>query len=221
MSDPSAVAPAECRACGAALAAAPATKIERRQLIEVPPVHPLVIEHRAETRRCTACGAETGAQFPAHVTAPVCYGPSLRVRAAYLHKYQLLPVARTSEAMRHLFGCAVSPGTIHRMTEECAEALADADARLKDAVTVAPVIGADETGLRVAGANHWVHVASMERLTHYALLRQAREGGDGLDGDPAGLHGDGGERRAVCLPLVPAVPPRPVWGAPAAGADLY
>lgn len=146
--------PAACHACGSPLAEAPATQVERRQLIEVPPVRLLVIEHRAETRRCTSCGTETKAPFPARVTAPVCYGPGLRARAAYLHKYQLLPVARTSEAMRDLFGCAVSAGTVHRMTGECAEALSDAEARIKDAVTAAPVIGADETGLRVAGGSH-------------------------------------------------------------------
>jgi hypothetical protein len=56
--------------------------------------------------------------------------------------------------MRDLFGCAVSAGTVHRMTGECAEALSDAEARIKDAVTAAPVIGADETGLRVAGGSH-------------------------------------------------------------------
>ena len=31
-----------------------------------------------------------------------------------------------------------------------------------------PVIGADETGLRVAGRGGYVHVARTERLTHYA-----------------------------------------------------
>lgn len=171
--------PVECRSCGAALDAAPATCVERRQLIEVPPVRLLVTEHRAETRCCLSCGTSTKAPFPAHVTAPVCYGPGLRARAAYLHQYQLLPVARTSEALRDLFGCAVSPGSIHRMTEECAEALAGAEARIKDCVTASPVIGVDETGLRVAGQGHWVHVARTERLTHYAC--SPRRGKEAMD----------------------------------------
>jgi transposase len=160
--------PQECRACGAPLATSSATTVERRQLIELPPVRLLVTEHQSETRRCGACGVETKAPFPAHVTAPVCYGPGLRARAAYLHQYQLLPVARTSEAMRDLFGCQVSPGTIHRMTEQCAAVLSGVEARIKDLVTAASVIGADETGLRVAGQGHWVHVARTESLTHYA-----------------------------------------------------
>ena len=179
-------APAACRACGCALSAAPATQVERRQLIEVPPVHLLVVEHRSETRRCASCGTETKAPFPAHVTAPVCYGPGLRARAAYLHKYQLLPVARTSEALRDLFGCAVSPGTVHWMTEECSEALSGAEARIKDLVTGAAVIGADETGLRVAGQSHWVHVARTDRLTHYACSpKRGKEAMDSIGILPA------------------------------------
>lgn len=172
-------APAACHACGAALAEASTTKVERRQFIEVPPVRLLVTEHRAETKRCASCGTETRAPFPAHVTAPVAYSPGLRARAAYLHKYQLLPVARTAEAMSDLFGCAVSPGTIHRITEECSEALAGAEVRIKDSVTASPVIGADETGLRVAGENHWVHVARTESLTHYAYA--AKRGKEAMD----------------------------------------
>jgi transposase len=117
-----------------------------------------VTEHRTETRRRAACGAETKAPFPAHVTAPVCYGPGLLARAAYLHKYQLLPVARAGEALSDLFGCRISAGTVHRMTEACSEALAGAEAGIKDSVTASPVIGADETGLRVARQGHWVHV---------------------------------------------------------------
>lgn len=172
-------APAECRGCGAPLGSAQATRAERRQLVEVPPVRLLVTEHRAETRRCASCGMETKAAFPAGVTAPVCYGPGLRARAAYLHQYQLLPVARTSEAMRDLFGCHISAGTVHRMTVECSEALAGAEAAIKDSVTAAPVIGADETGLRVAGRGHWVHVARTDRLTHYAY--SARRGKEAMD----------------------------------------
>lgn len=171
--------PAECRGCGSPLDTVPTLRVERRQLIEVPPVRPLVTEHRAETRRCPSCGTETKAPFPAHVTAPVVYGPRLRARAVYLHKYQLLPVARTSEALAELFGCAVSAGTLHRMTEECSEALSGTEAALKDAVTAAAVIGADETGLRVAGAGHWVHVARTEWLTHYAC--SAKRGKEAMD----------------------------------------
>jgi transposase len=177
-------APVECRGCGARLDAAAATKIERRQLIEIPPLRPLVLEHQSETRRCASCGTETKAPFPAHLTAPVCYGPGLRARAADLHKYQLLPYGRTAEAPRDLFGCHVSAGTVHRMTAGCAAALSGAEARIKDSVTGAPVIGADETGVRVAGQSHRVHVARTDHLTHYAYSPRRGKEADGLDRHP-------------------------------------
>lgn len=40
--------------------------------------------------------------------------------------------------------------------------------RVKAAIRDSEVIGADETGLRVAGASGWVHAARTEELTHFA-----------------------------------------------------
>ena len=120
--------------------------VERRQVFELPPVRVEVREHRAETRRCAACGERTKAAFPRGVRAPVQYGEGVRARATYLHKYQLLPCARTSEAMSELFGCAISPGTLHTIRGRCAEKLVGAEARIKAALRQAEVIGADETG---------------------------------------------------------------------------
>jgi transposase len=72
------------------------------------------------------------------------------------------------------------------MTEECSEALAGAEARIKDSVTAAPVIGADETGLRVSGQSHWAHVARTDRLTHYAYSpKRGKEAMDSIGILPA------------------------------------
>jgi transposase len=72
------------------------------------------------------------------------------------------------------------------MTEECSRALSGIEARIKDAVTASPVIGADETGLRVSGQSHWVHVARTDRLTHYAYSpRRGKEAMDSIGILPA------------------------------------
>jgi transposase-like protein len=161
-------APRNCRRCAAALSDGAVTAVERRQVFELPPVHVEVTEHRAETWRCPACGERTKAEFPRGVRAPVQYGEGARARAVYLHKYQLLPCARTAEAMRELFGCALSPGTLHTARGRLAEKLVGAEARIKATLRAAEVIGADETGLRVTGHSHWIHVARTDDLTHYA-----------------------------------------------------
>lgn len=172
-------APQSCRRCAATLSGGAVTAVERRQVFELPPVRVEVTEHRAETRRCSACGERTKAVFPRGVRAPVQYGAGVRARAAYLHQYQLLPFARTAEAMRELFGCAVSPGTLHTARGRLAGKLVGAEARIKAALRSAEVIGADETGLRVAGRGHWIHVARTDDLTHYGA--DARRGKSAID----------------------------------------
>jgi len=86
----------------------------------------------------------------------------------YLQQYQLLPYARTAEAMRDLFGCRLSAGTVANIVRECAEALVETELKIKRGLRRSPLIHADETGLRVEGRLHFVHVASNKRLTHYA-----------------------------------------------------
>lgn len=172
-------APRSCRRCAAALCDGAVVAVERRQVFELPPVRLEVTEHRAETRRCWACGERTRAEFPREVRAPAQYGEGVRARATYLHKYQLLPFARTSEAMRELFGCAISPGTLHTTRGRLAGKLVGAEARIKAALRQAEVLGVDETGLRVAGQSHWIHVARTDDLTHYGA--DARRGKQAID----------------------------------------
>jgi transposase len=85
----------------------------------------------------------------------------------YLQQYQLLPYARTAEAMRDLFGCRLSAGTVANIVRECSEALLEIELKIKKGLRRSSVIHADETGLRVEGKLAYVHVASNARLTHY------------------------------------------------------
>jgi transposase len=100
-------------------------------------------------------------------------------RALYLHDYQLLPYARTVEAMRELFGCALSAGTLSTAVRQCAAGLVETELKIKRQLRRSPVIHADETGLRVSGRLHYVHVASTPRLTHYGAA--ARRGKTAID----------------------------------------
>jgi transposase len=80
-------APQACHSCGTSLAGAEVVATARRQVFDLPPVRLSVTEHRRETRRCPACGAEAQGDFPAGLRAPAQYGQALLARAAYLHRY--------------------------------------------------------------------------------------------------------------------------------------
>lgn len=172
-------APQRCRQCRASLADSVVVGYSRRQVFDLPRAALEVIEHWAQVRRCGACGVRTKGKFPAGVSAPAQYGQRVRAVATYLHKYQLLPFARTSEAMRDLFGCPVSPGTVHTTRHRAAAQLVGVEEQIKAGLKAAEVMGADETGLRVAGKSHWIHVARTDELTHYGY--DARRGKLAMD----------------------------------------
>lgn len=158
----------ECQQCGASCAAASANSFHKRQVFEIENGSLAVIEHRLATKICPACGHLSKGQFPANIKAPVQYGTSVLSRVLYLHLYQLLPVARTQEAMRDLFGCDISQASIQRAARFCSDKLIRCEQRIKQAIRESAVIGADETGIRINGANAWVHVARTDTFTHLA-----------------------------------------------------
>jgi transposase len=160
--------PQECRGCHTPLAAAHVVRHRRQQVVEVVPARLKVTEHRLAVLRCPACGRTTSGEFAGAVRSGVQYGSGVKARVLYLQQYQLLPYQRTSEAMRDLFGCRLSAGTVANIVRECADGLVETELKIKKKLRRSAVIHADETGLRVAKRLGYVHVASTPSLTHYA-----------------------------------------------------
>jgi transposase len=159
--------PRECRSCRASLDSAQVVGHRRQQVVEVVPARLRVTEHRLAVLRCLACGAETRGEFAGAVRSGVQYGSGVKARVLYLQQYQLLPYARTAEAMRDLFGCSLSTGTVANIVRECADGLLETELKIKRGLRRSALIHADETGLRVEGQLQYVHVTSNSRLTHY------------------------------------------------------
>ena len=161
--------PAQCRHCQTSLETATVVRNERRQIIDIVPARLRVTEHRAEVRRCAGCGKTTKGEFPAEAKSAVQYGPGVKARAVYLLHYQMIPYRRTREAMRDLFGCDLSSGTINNIVEEAGSRLIEAELKIKKKLRRAPVIHVDETGLRVNKQCYYVHLTSTPKLTHYLV----------------------------------------------------
>jgi transposase len=162
--------PAICSGCQTLLADhAPVVLRERRQVQELPPLRLLVTEHQALHVRCPACHRVTSGAFPTVAPSRAQYGPRLRALAVYLVEQQLVPYGRVRELLADLLGADLSLGTLVEWVNQAAAVLEPVEARIKDALSRAPVLHSDETGMRQAGHLAWVHVASTHRLTHYGL----------------------------------------------------
>jgi transposase len=161
--------PTACAHCQTALEGMAPQAVERRQVLDLPPVRLHVSEHRSAHVRCPACGRVAEAAFPAEVPSRIQYGPRLRALVVYLVEHQLVPYARVRELLADLFGQSLSVGTLVTMVQHCAQALAPVEEALKAQAQAAPVLHNDETGVRVAGKLQWVHVSSTATLTHYGV----------------------------------------------------
>lgn len=178
--------------------------IDRRQVFELPVLHPQVIEHRLLRARCT-CGAVHDGQWPEGINAPAQYGASVKALAVHLNQYHLLPLKRSSEVLQDIFGLRVSQASLLAFTAEAAHRLKPTVAAIAQAVQDAPVVHADETGIRVQDKLQWLHCAVTPTLTwlghHFRRASVAFEALGVLPGFKGTLVHDGlaGYRRLECL----------------------
>lgn len=162
-----------CAHCHASLKKEKAVQIERRQVFDLPEVRLEVTEHQAEVKVCPKCQQATMASFPPEVSQPTQYGKKIKTQMAYFHEYQLLPLKRTQETFKDLYGQSVAEGTIVLACKELATKVKPANEAVKKHLTYKEDVECfDETGLRIKGALHWLHVACTRWLTYYEAHRK-------------------------------------------------
>jgi transposase len=170
--------PACCSGCGAGLAGAARTGMERRQVTEIPQVKATVTEHQLIERQC-GCGTRTKAGAPAGVNAPAQYGPRVLALGAYLWHGQFLSRDRACTALGEMFGVAPAPAVIASAARKIAAFLSPAVDAVIRALLASEVVHFDETGFRVAGKLAWVHSASAGK--HVLVTVHEKRGTKGMD----------------------------------------
>jgi len=162
--------PKACAGCGAALSEAMATDHIARQVFDLPEPQPLIVtEHLAHSCRCAACGAQTRADFPPDVKAPVQYGARIAGIVVYLLHQQFLPEKRLAALMADLFGVQLATATIAAMSRNCAVRFESFATAVYARIAAAAVKHLDETGFRIGGKTQWLHIAATVLLTFYRI----------------------------------------------------
>jgi len=164
---------------GVSLEAQPVLDYERRQVFDLPPLRLEVTEHQAEIKVCPISGLTVKAAFPTGVEAPVQYGPHFRGLTLYLFNQQFLPFDRLRQTCRDLFGQPLSLGTLTQTNERAHQSLDPVAAAIIRGLIQAPAVNVDESGVRVAGSLHWLHVACTADLTFYGV--HDKRGSEAMD----------------------------------------
>src|SRR6185295_9123324 len=107
--------PACCPDCGLVLPPdLPAETVSTHEHIELPPVRPVVEQHRRLAVTCPACQARVAAPRPAGAAATP-FGARLHATAVYLKCFQALSYERLQRALSDLFGLTISQGGLMAM----------------------------------------------------------------------------------------------------------
>jgi transposase len=167
--------PPHCRGCHAPLPQSAVGEPVRHQVTELPPVRAVVTEHQLHPVQCPACGTTTCAVLPPDVPAGA-FGPRLQATVAVLSGRYRLSRREVVGVCTDVLGAPLAVGSVDRLCQATAAALAAPVAELEQAVQQAPYAHADETSWREAGQKRWLWVVVTALATVFTLAPSRRSG---------------------------------------------
>ena len=143
--------PDACRRCGQLLQGDDPEPL-RHQVIEIPPITSVVIEHRLHRLVCPCCSTSTCASLPADVE-PSRYGPRLSALVGLLGSAFPLSFSKSQALLAQLLGVEISRGAIAAIRQRLSAALEPSMAEALQAARQQPVAYVDETGAPTGNAD--------------------------------------------------------------------
>jgi len=165
--------PTQCTHCQAPLSGDD-PKPWRHQVIEIPPIKPVVTEYQWHQLACPVCGEITRAPWPVGVPSGT-YGPRVQATIALYTGAYRLSKRTTQQAMAEVFGVPMSVGTISQLEQATTEAVAAPVEEARTYVHEQAVAHLDETSWRQGAKRAWLWVAVTSWVTVF-VVRMSRGG---------------------------------------------
>jgi transposase len=146
----------------------------RHQVIEIPPVKPVVTEYQWHQVMCSACGEVTRAPWPEGVPSGT-YGPRVQATVSLYTGSYRLSKRTTQHVMDEVFGVPMSVGTIGQLEQATTAAVAAPVEEARSYVHEQEVAHLDETSWRQGGKRAWLWVAVTRWVTVF-VIRMSRGG---------------------------------------------
>jgi transposase len=168
--------------CGLKLSKLDKTKAllsEIRQEFDLPEPKLFVTEYQRMRLTCSCCGIAHYGKFPEHIRASTQYGAGVKSLTVLLNSGFALPIKKVKMLFTELFGYKINESTIVNNTISCYEQLEVTENLIKDKLLANKVGHSDETGVRVSGKLHWLHVFS--NLFYTYLFVHPKRGKEALN----------------------------------------
>ena len=119
----------------------------------------------AERKACPHGGQQTKGAFPPDLAGPRQYGPGLKAYVLHLLVAQMVALKRVQQTVQTLIDEVIAEATILCYVMQLYRALAAWEQAAIDQLLTQPTLHVDETSLRVARKNHWIHVYAAGDIT--------------------------------------------------------
>jgi transposase len=159
-----------CSACGADLQDVEPVLVGINQVIDIPPVQPVVVEAHQYSVDCPRCHHQESAAYPTGMEPERVFGSGLESLVTYLHQEQHISYGRLESMLDEVFGLLVSPGALVNMVRRGATLLEPEAEKIRDQISQSAVVGSDETGARVDGRNWWQWVFRTEEACYHIIV---------------------------------------------------
>jgi transposase len=162
--------PNYCNCCGNDISDNTSEFLGKRQVFDIPEIKLKVTEHQIFKKVCT-CGHETKSVFPPEANAAVSYGNNIESLIGYFHTRQYIPFKRMQEIFKDIFNIPISEGGIHYLLNKLVVKVEPAYELIKQKLisNTKFAIGADETGMKVAGNKHWAWTWQNDEATFITI----------------------------------------------------
>ena len=161
-----------CPHCSSSLEEVNCLTWKKAQVFDIAELKIEVDEYLIEEKLCPHCQRFCRSSLPEGLKFGTQYGPRIRALATYLHNYHYIASNRVVEFFQDIFNHTLSEGTVFNAEHTCFANLRRFEKLLKNALRNCSVAHADETGLRVAGKGHWLHVFSTQRSSYFSIHRK-------------------------------------------------
>lgn len=162
------VKPKQCDCCGSTRIEIDTGHPHRHQVVEIPPIQPIVSEWQLLSGICLDCGHVVVARLPAGVPSGN-FGPRLQSLVALLSGVYHQSKRFTQSLLSDVFGVQLCLGSIASCEQAVSRAL---EAPVEEAhryVQSAEVLHADETGWREGPLRAWLWVAATSLVTVFMV----------------------------------------------------
>lgn len=161
--------PQSCDGCGSSHFLPKAKVVEARQVVEIPPINPIVTEHQAISCRCANCGKQVRSNLPIEVMSSA-FGPKIKAWCTTLAGKFYLSKSQIKELFKMLLGISISKGSVVNTHYQAALMLKEPYEEALHHLRKSETVHADETGWRTLAQNKWLWQVTDKNIVIFKIF---------------------------------------------------